>query len=272
MRILRLAQLFEQKYGLVSQSQSIDVPGLAKIVGSIRAELSNAYRMWMSPEGKDESLVFWAQRGHAPSKELVVLMKDLSENKDYSPVQLFNRVNAAFKLSKLIASDLGHFKDQLKDNTTGLTHPLVNELNHRESKARTSLRHLESILERQGKILLRLQPKGQLAEQYEEQKRKPLPRQKLWMFMHSRAAQTYGLDNMYVVEQVLFYPETKEMLTTLINAIDRGHMPIDGPAMMAETAKIKEWLDNKQQTNVPALEQAPEKQPPAVSLFEEEEK
>jgi hypothetical protein len=39
---------------------------------------------------------------------------------------------------------------------------------------------------------------------------------------------------------------------------------------MAETRAIKGWLDSKK-TNLPALEQAPEKPAPAVSLFEDEE-
>lgn len=268
MRIFRLAQIFEQKYRLISQSQSIS--NLSEIVEKIRSELASSYRTWLSPEAKDESVSYWARMGHEPSKELLKLMKDLSEDTDFSPVQLFNRINSCFKLTQVIKSDLGHFKDKVKDKINGLTHPMVNELNYRESKARTAIRMVEHTLEKQGRTLLRLQPKTELVGGYEDQKRKPLTRRSLETFMHSLAAQTYGLDNMYVVEQILFYPETKEMLTTLINAINRGHYPVDGAEMTKATAVIKAWLDDKQQTNVPALAELPEK--PADPIFEEEGK
>ncbi len=87
--------------------------------------------------------------------------------------------------------------------------------------------------------------------------------------MRTPAAQFYKLDNIDVMQKILQYPETREKLTTLINAIDRGHIPADGPEVMAEARAIKSWLDSKEQTNLPALEQMPEKPGPAT-LFEEE--
>ena len=103
-----------------------------------------------------------------------------------------------------------------------------------------------------------------------EPQRKDLSKEKLLMFMKTPAAQLYGLDNIEVMTEVLSYPETKEKIVTLINAIDRGHLPADGPQVMAETRAIKSWLDAKK-TNLPALEQTPEKPAAPVSLFEEEE-
>ena len=78
--------------------------------------------------------------------------------------------------------------------------------------------------------------------------------------MMTPAAQHYKLDNIDVMQQVLSYPETREKVTTLVNAIDRCHIPADGPEVMAEAQAIRLWLNNKEKTNLSALEQVPEQE------------
>jgi hypothetical protein len=90
------------------------------------------------------------------------------------------------------------------------------------------------------------------------------------MFMMTPGAQQYKLDNIDVMQRILQFPETREKITTLINAIDRGHIPADGPEVMAEAQSIRKWLDVQEKTNVSALENKPIFTSTAPALFEEE--
>jgi len=150
------------------------------------------------------------------------------------------------------------------------------ERNYRErlkSKFEMIVSRLSSILEREAKKLQTTLPLGTptgLEGGRVEPQRKELSKEKLLMFMRTPAAQYYGLDNIDIMTKALSYNDVKEKITTLVNAIDRGHLPADGPEVMAETRMIKSRLDSKQ-TNLPALEQTPEKPAPPVSLFEQEE-
>ena len=102
------------------------------------------------------------------------------------------------------------------------------------------------------------------------QVRKPLSKEKLRMFMLTPAAQAYGLDNLDVMTGVLEDPELREMLTTVINAVDRGHVPKDGSDIALIAKDIKKRIEDKKKTNLPEL--AVEKSaPPAASLFESSE-
>jgi glutaredoxin-related protein len=66
------------------------------------------------------------------------------------------------------------------------------------------------------------------------------------MFSRSLAAQRYGLDSLDVMEKVLFYPDLKQKITTLVNAIDRGHLPVDGPEVMSATKEIMDFFKQKE--------------------------
>ena len=56
------------------------------------------------------------------------------------------------------------------------------------------------------------------------------------------------------MQRLLSFPEMRSKLTTLINAIDRGHIPVDGPEIMSEVQDLRKWLSDKE-TNTGAFEQ-----------------
>ena len=68
--------------------------------------------------------------------------------------------------------------------------------------------------------------------------RMDLSKMKLFIFSHSAEAQKYGLTSLDVLQKLLEYPSMREKLTTVINAIDRGHFPKDGPAILEEAQLI----------------------------------
>ncbi len=145
-----------------------------------------------------------------------------------------------------------------------------NQLRDAKRKLGTVLQRLSSILVKQARIMRKFLPEEKpLAGGPVIPQRKPLSKEKLLMFMRTPGAQAYGLDNLDVMARILSYPELRERVTTLINAIDRGHIPQDGPEVAAEAKAIKTWLEMQKKTNLPALEQ--ETKPATPTLFEEEE-
>jgi len=271
MRIFRLADLLEHKYELRSEG----APS-AQTIDEVKRALIGAYRNYVSSESaKDPILQMLADAGETFSKTLISMFENLIGHIDkHSNTQLFVKVNNMLGMINEMKNDKTFPVRSFIHNAVRVTKE--SERNYREhlkQKFEMVVSRLSSILEREAKKLKTTLPLGTPAELEGTRvapQRKELSKEKLLMFMRTPAAQFYGLDNIDVMSQALSYPEVKDKITTLVNAIDRGHIPADGPEVMAETRTIKSWLDAKK-TNLSALEQMPEKSAPAVSLFEEEE-
>jgi len=266
MRMFRLADLFEHKYSSSSVVKTAASP--ADVLARAKDDILTNYKNWVM--GKYRALKILAEAGEPYAKLLYSHYNDLVANIDtYSPVQIYNRVNK-------ILSSINEMKADKKYRES--IHGMVevkkeSDRNYREnlkSGFETNISRISYGLEKVARVLRAFVPDTEIGGGAVEPQRKDLSKEKLLMFMKTPAAQHYGLDNIEVMTEILSYPETKEKIVTLINAIDRGHLPADGPQVMAETRAIKSWLDAKK-TNLPALEQTPEKPAAPVSLFEEEE-
>ncbi len=267
MRILRLAQLFEYKHGLGSVVKTAASP--KEVFERAKDEILNNYQQWVM--GKYRALKLLAEHGEPHARELYTTYNDLVANIDvYSPVQVFNRVNKILGMISAMKADPKVYRDSIH-NTVEIKKE--SDKNYREQLKggfETNIFRISSVLEKVAKVLRAFVPGAELAGGAVAPQRKALSKEKLLMFMRTPAAQRYGFDSFEVLEQLLQYPESKERLTTLINAIDRGHFPADGPEVMAETAAIKRWLETKK-TNLPALEQGEKPVSPVLPLFEEED-
>lgn len=76
--------------------------------------------------------------------------------------------------------------------------------------------------------------------------------------MNTPAAQQYHLDNMNTMTRMLAIPELRQKITTLLNAIDRGHVPLDGPEVSSAAQEFRRIYDERQQTNAPFFEKPEE--------------
>ena len=275
MRILRLAQMFERKYPLLVRAA--DVPAPAAVIAAIRKDLANSYHVWLDPENpksKADDMLFWSNLGFDPAKMIVKIMKDLSDSsKEYTPAQIFHRVNSFFDFKAAFDSGIGGFIDQVKDELhkrKGLNRKIDNELKVRRSKADTILRHLSHNLEKQGDMLKAFLPEGEaLRGGYEDQERLPLTAaQWLEFFKYDPLSLKVGFSNLSidVIQRLLEDNEMREKLTTIRNASKRGHDPRDLGEALAAADQIKKWLERMKRTNVPALEQEIEV-PENPSLF-----
>lgn len=273
MRLFRLAQLLELKYsGLRIEAASIE-----SIIGTVKKDIINAYNLYVNSDtAKDPVLQILADAGEPFSKALVTAMEKMVSNIDVlaaTPHLLFRHLNKILGAIQAVKSDPDNkLRESIHSSLRGSKESERNYREHLKSKLEMILSRVSSILEKQAKILQKFLPKEVPLEGGRvEPERRELSKEKLLMFMKTPAAQAVGLDNMDVMSRLLSFPDLRQKITTVINAIDRGHRPADGPEVAAEAREIKKLFDERQQTNLPALEQQPEKPFNPLSLFEDSE-
>lgn len=265
MNIFKLAKFYESKYGLKAEAASIQ-----DVMNDVKKEIVNAYKLYVDPKtAKEPAIAIFAQAGEPSAAKILAYMTALTAKIDTlaaKPALFYRAVNKVLEninsLDKAMKAGEKPVERLPKESVR-------NQLRHYKRTLGTVLQRLSSILVKQAKILQKfLITDIPLAGGLVVPERKPLSKEKLLMFTRTPAAQQYGLDNLDVMGQILAYPPLRESVTTLINAIDRGHIPIDGPEVAAEAKAIREWLDRQKQTNLPALQQEPSTSP--ATLFEEE--
>jgi|SRR5580698_1328157 hypothetical protein len=265
----RLGKLLELKYGLVANAASN-----AQILSQVKKDLLLTYKLYVNPEtAKEPVLQMLANAGEPFSKRLIIIFSDIVTNiDDHSNTQLYTRVNNLLGMvhdAKLV-EDVRKF---IHNSVRATKESERNYREHLKSKFEMILHRITSLLDKQLKLLQQVLPRGIETRQEGgplEPQRKELSKEQLLMFMRTPAAQQYRLDDMDVMYQLLSDPVMKSKITTLVNAISRGHVPVDGPAVTVEAKAMRDWIDQREKTNLPALENSPEKQPANPNLFEEE--
>jgi hypothetical protein len=270
MRLSRLAQIFEMKYSFKKEGAE----SIAQVMHDVKRDLISAYNLYVNSDtAKEPILQMLANKGEPFCRALVANMEETIANLDVlaaNPSVLFKHVNKMLGAIHEVKNDPDkRVRNFIHDSVRVTKESEKNFREHMKSKFEMILLRLSTVLEKQAKILKGFMGTDEpLAGGMVEPQRKELSKEKLLMFMKSRAAKMYGLD-MDVMSVALTSPEFKQKLTTLINAIDRGHVPVDGPEVYAEAQAIRKWFDEQKQTNLPALEQTPQMSP-SGSLFEED--
>ena len=261
MRLFRLSQLFAHKYQIKLAQSPKDV------IGGVKRDILTNYSNWVM--GKYRALKILAEANEPYARHLYTLYNKLVTNIDeLSPLQIFNRVNGILKVIAQMKAEPLKYRQSIHDLVEIRRESDKNYREQLKSGFETNLKNISFGLEKAAKTLRIFAHNKPLAGGAVEPQRKDLSKDKLLMFMRSPAAQQYGLDNMEVMTQLLSVPEIKNKLTTLINAVDRGHLPIDGPELMEQASELKKWLENREKTNLLALEQESQIKP--STLFEEE--
>lgn len=276
MEMIRLAKYLEIKYNLTSKGSSNDE------IQKVRRNLAKFYDTWLiGPKVKDQSILVWSKKGTGEEfnqiDELVKIVHELSGPKEFSVTLLYKKLKRALGLSQLLKDKtLGLIKDEIIFTTIGLKETDKNKIRAQESKIRTFLRMLDSVYEESKNAIGKYVPieiKNEIDNEalpggYEDQKRKPLSKDKLLRFINTLTAQTYGFNSLDMLEKLLDEPGTRDKLTTLINAVDRGHSPKDGPEIMNLAKSIRKYIDSLE-TNKDIFENE-EELPPNILSPEEE--
>jgi hypothetical protein len=263
MKIFRLVKYFDHKYSLKSLAASKE-----ETLDQVKTNLINAYNLYVnSSKAKEPVLQMLANAKEPFSKKLISSMEELVANINKLSAQLL------FKRVVGILDSIRNMKNDPEKTVRNFIHDSVrvnkesdrNYREHMKSKFEMVISRIFSIFEKQGRILQsvialetpEVHPMG--SEEIGGPVRKELSKDKILMFMKSPAAQDYGLDDLETMTRVLSYPDLKSKITTLINAVDRGHVPIDGPEVKSDVEAIMKIYQDRQHTNIPALEEMPEK-------------
>lgn len=265
MRIVRLAELFEHKYSVDSVVKTAALPTPAQVLAKIKDEILTNYKHWVM--GKYRALKILAEANEPHAKELYTTYNDLVANIDtYSPVQLFNRVNKILGLIKNMKDNPSGYRSSIHDMVEVSRESDVNYRERLKGGFETNLMRISFGLDKVRDSLKAFAPGAELIGGPVEAQRKNVSKEQLNIFMKGPIAHFLGLNDHDVMTEVLQDNDLREDVITLIN----GGRPRD-PQFKNKVKAIKESIDNRKTTNVPALEHTPEKPAPQVSLFEEEE-
>lgn len=277
MNISKLGKLLEAKYGFVSEGtepsekkdpvaeylsknpptpKAAQVP--AQIVAQVKKDIVDAYDLYVNSKIKDPVLQMLSDAGEEFSKKLVKNFETLVSNIKRNAGTIEQLYNSIKEIRDDVKAAKGNkaLREIIHNSVKATRESERNYREHVKSKFETALVRIHSILEKQAQRLSKFIPDepSQPSELLYPQ-RKELSKEKLSIFMKSPAAQAYGLDNINVMQKILFFSDLRQRVTTLINAIDRGHLPADGTEVAKETAEIVKAFKLKE-TNVGALEQS----------------
>jgi hypothetical protein len=254
MRLVRLGEILALKYKAAAD--------LNEIFRKAKRDILTNYHNWVMAR-KYHALQTLAEIGEPYAQKLYGDYNDLVRNIDtFTPQQVFNRLNKILAFIKEMKNDpKKQYRHSIHD---AVIIERETDRNFREALKggfETNLLRISFGLEKVAKMLRPFFPGEEIEGGVVEPQRKELSKEKLLMFMRTPGAQKYGLDSMDVLGIALSDPEMRDKITTLINAIDRGHVPADGHTVMTEAKFIRNWIDQRTKTNVSALEGMPEKAP-----------
>lgn len=254
MKVVRLAQLLALKYGFQSEAANAPVSE-DRIVAEVKRDILDSYRNYFSRSAKNSMLQYAADKGDPLTVELTYKMDKLVRDIDtLPPVKLIKSLNELLAIMYQMKADPAKAARQtIRDSLRG--HP-ERTIQHYLTTFEGFLSKAFSTLQKAAVKLQVVVPDVAVHGGGISRQRGELAIKDIMDFVKfTPAFQNYGLDSTDIMEQFLQDPELKARLTTLINSINRGHSPLDGPEVNRIAQEIKQKLDQKNQTNLPALEQ-----------------
>jgi hypothetical protein len=236
--IFKLAEKLSNKYAEVDPLELI------------KREIINAYNLYVSSDAKEPVIQMLADANEPFSQQLKDMMDHLVMGIDEDSYEkLFNRVDKILGLISDMKKDPGNnVRNWIHDNIRAKKQSEVNYREHLKKKFELVLHRLSSILEKQAKELKKhFDPTKPLSGEMVDRTRGQLSKDKILMFLRTPAAEKYNLDKDIFEKVTSNDPEMRSKVTTLINAIDRGHTPQDGPEVsaMARERMLRYFDDNK---------------------------
>lgn len=255
MKVVRLARLMALKYGFQSEAATSPI-SQDRIIAEVKRDLLDTYRNYFSRSAKNSMLQYAADKGDPLMVELTYKMDKLIRDIDtLTPGKMIKTLNDLLAVMWEIKKDSSKLARQaIRDSLRG----------HPERTIQHFLTTFEGLLSRAFSTIQKAAVKLQVITPDVAVHGGALSRQRgelvikdiMDFVKFTPTFKNYGLDSVDIMEQFLQDPDLKQRLTTLINSIDRGHTPLDGPEVSRIAQEIKQKLDQKNQTNLPALEQA----------------
>lgn len=272
MRIYRLAQLLEQKYSFTSEAA--DPVRQDKILQGAITTLVDNFNLYVdpkSPHNRTPVLGILLNMGEPFTSRFVdkvnILVSKLDDEAE--PHHMLQAVNELLQMMYQMKQQKTEINNFVIDNFRLSRQADKNYRDRVITKYWATISIIFSVYQKVARSLQILAPDMPVPGGSVEPQRGEISRDKWIAFLHGPAAQQYGLVSQDVLGKVLADPQLKEKLTTLVNAIDRGHTPLDGPAVFDGVREIMEIYNQKQRNNSSFFES---NEPVPQAIEPEEEK
>lgn len=256
-RIVRLAQLLDVKYGLQSRAAVVPV-SQTRVEAEVKRDILDAYRNYFSRSARDSMFQYAADQGEDLSSELVYKMDKIVKDIDkLSPDKLMHALNEVLAIMYRMKTDPARsVRKAIHDSVPGATETQRNTRDRLLVKYERSISKAFPALQKAAVKLQVLVPDVAVHGGQVSRERGELSKQQLIDFVTATPAfKQYGVSSLDVMGEALDDPDIRQRLITLINAVKRGLVPIDGPQVMDFARQVKQRLDQMKQTNLPALEE-----------------
>lgn len=257
-KLVRLAQLLDVKYGLQSRATTVPI-SQTRVEAEVRRDILDAYRNYFSRTARDSMFQYAADLGEASSSELVYKMDKIVKDIDkLSPDKLMHGLNEVLAIMYRMKTDPARsVRQTIHDSVPSATEAQRNTRERLLVKYERSISKAFPALQKAAIKLQVMVPTvpvhgGSISREHGE-----LSKQQLLNFIIATPAfQQYGVTSFEVMEQVLDDPDIRQRLTTLINAVKRGLVPVDGSQVADFARQVKHRLEQAQYTNLPVLEES----------------
>lgn len=250
MKLKALASVIKIKYAAKSDSE------LSDIVKTLKYNIVNGYNLYVNPQkAKQPIFGYLVQQINEPmSKAIISVYTDVVDNIDtYSLDKIYNRLNKIQAAITEFDTDeekrlkiRGYIHDSMPWKTQA-------DKNKREFTKQQFSKHLSRVSSTLAEVLPILQKmiltEVPVAGDRVDSQRKELPKQRLLNFIYSPEAQELGLDDLDMMEKIIDYPDLKQQLTTIINAIDRGRVSKQMPDFSKEVAELIKAYNMKKEND-----------------------
>lgn len=269
MKIVRLAQLLELKYEFQSWAAIVPV-SQDRLLTEVRRDILDVYRNYFSRSARDSMLQFAADTGEKKAVDLTYKIDILIKNIDkLSAEKLIASVNEVLGMLLDMKNDPEKTTRQaIRDKLRGHTDRIIQQ---GLIKYERIMDRAFSALQKAARRLTVIVPdvavqSGNISRQKGELTKNRL----IYFVLATPPMRDYGIDSLDIVQKILEEPDMKDKLTTLYNAVHRGHIPLDGSEVLTFATEVRRRMEEKAQTNEPALE-SPELPPINSQLLKEEE-
>jgi uncharacterized coiled-coil protein SlyX len=249
-KLARLAQLLTIKYGLQSEA-TVDE---ARLIASAKQDVMDAFTHHFSdaaqgaiskgPKGSIFRLM--AGAGDPLCERLVYRMDNLVAKLDeLTPSKMLGILNdIMIQLSFMNSDEDRIVRNNIRQAFRGHSEAAVKGQLARYSD---SLKRTHSLLKKAATKLQILRPQVEVPDQTVVPPPGELTLAEMTAFVQRTPAfKSFGLDSIDVVSIMNDDPALKRVMTKVVNAVNRGLIPRDGPEVQKAAQEIKAWIDNIQ--------------------------
>lgn len=250
-KIVRLARLLKLKYGLESEA-AVDEARIIEnakrdVIDAFHHHFSDAAQGAISRSPKGSIFRLMGDAGDPLCERLVYRMDQLvSELGEITPSKMLGTINDILTQLEFMKSDEEQsVRNNIRKAFRGHSDAAVKS---QLARYEDSLKRSHSLLKKAASKLQILRPQTEVTTETITTQPGELTLAEMTAFvLRTPAFKSYGLDSLEIIAVMNDDPALKRVMTKLVNAVNRGQIPVDGPQVKEAARQIKEWVDNIQE-------------------------